>query len=70
MVASSAAIPGHPAPYVQQQQQQFGCLIFTDYAAFVSVVSQVAYHQARRGLHVVTAANSASPFIISSPSCS
>ncbi len=67
MVASPAATAGHPALYVQQQQQQFGCLIFTDYAAFASVVEQVAGHQVRAGLHVATAASSASPFVIQLP---
>ena len=50
MVASPAATPGHPAPYAQQQQQQFSCLIFTDSAASAPVVRQVAGHQVHKGL--------------------
>ena len=65
-MASPAATPGHPVSYVQQQQQQFARLIFTDYAAFAYVVSQVAGHQVHRRLHVATAVT-ASPFVIQQP---
>lgn len=64
MVASPAATRGHPAPYVQQQ---FGCLIFIEYAASESVVCQVSGHQVYTGLRIATAASTASPFVNQQP---
>ncbi len=52
---------------MQQQQQQLGCLILTDYAAFASIVSLAAGHQVLTGLHVEMAPSSVSPFVIQQP---